>query len=684
MRSLIRLLVLTLAVFVAGNAVPSPVLAAGDKSELQQRLDALSVAYPELARAETAFSEARTAFLQLFSAEPRSWAEEFLNRTAKISTYDLQKFEGEDEYAQKHRAAFLKKRADITRYMNLAAQTAVSDPAFLILLRPVCANAAYFSMPPDYVAQTLAEYDRHKADPFSDTEHYITRKIDGIQWSAILFPGQEMGSASGGDRNMAFVVRIEGDAFSLSPIIAPVREDVYPGEKNPLRPEKYEYGPGRISINECKMEMALTVTNEEGPFAFRADARQLFANRGLSYTCEPKCSGFTYAWNESTKSFIMDDGVCREGDAWKPKSPFDEDNTLIPVAEYIQELAADNNAVSAHGKRVEDAVAAYLAAFDGKALELARSFTDGWLLDRQFPLYRLVGQKKEFIAAYVGNDAPVLNYLERMASLIQKPDARLALLLEDFASRLAWKENRKNEKNRYSRDDERYPSISDLLQTKAKPTWFAAYAAKQTSLLAVPEKTGRYAYTASGLEGGEEIVFSYDGRQFHRDGEEVKNTYLMRTAPDGAFWGYADIRVGKRADEYSYGSSYETVLQPARRQVFRIADGKMGFVLPPLPKQEEFFSKPELGHYGEILWKAPGAKRAEHLCSMAPAFEVNTASAPFAITAKDVMLEKGYGYICVPECSIPYAWDGAAYVRGEPECLPEGEWGAKQTKGRGY
>ncbi len=641
----------------------------------------MSARDPEFARSAAAFDDAKKGFLGPLSGGARLWAEAFLKRAAQVSTYDLRNISGDSDYDKERRAGYLRKRADVTRYMNLMARTAATDPAFLILLRPVCANAVYFRMSQNYVEQILAEYDAHKNDPYRDSEYYTTRKVDGRRWSVIFFPGQEVSTASDSDRNMAFVVRIDGDSFSLSPIIAPVREDVFPGEKHPLRPEKYEYGPGGVSITECRMETALRVTNDDGPFAFQADARQVFTDRGLSYTCEPTCTGLANAWNETTQSFIREDGVCREDDAWKPSSPFDGKNTLIPVADYVQELAGVDAVVLEHGKRVEKAVAAYLALFDGAAQEQARSFTDGWLLDRQFPLYRLVGNRKDFIAAYLVNDQPVLDYLETVVSLAETPDARLTVLLDDFAARLDRHEARKEERGPYQLENKRSPSISDLLRADSKPVWFAAYAYGQSALLREPRKRelGWYSYKASGLEGGEEIVFAYNGRQFYYGEGEVNNTYIMREGSDGAFWGYADVRVGKRHGEYYYDSSYERLLELARRQVFRVADGKIRFVTPRLPEEKEFFTNPQLGYNGEVLWKLPG-KRSGRPCSMAPALDVDAASAPFKITAREMAVEEDYGYICVPECSIPFVWDGATYVRGEPECLAEGEWGAKRQE----
>ena len=648
------------------------------KENTQRQIDALAAKDPAFAQSEQAFNAAREAFLHLFSGDPKGWAETFLERNADVTAHTIRDISRDDDYARKSRDAFIQKRKELTRYMTLAAKTPFTDPAFCILLRPVCLYATYYNGK-DVVAAALDEYDAHLADPYKERAEYAFRRVNGQFWAAIIFPRLEVPSSSSGDKNMAFVLRVDGGSFSLSPVISPVKEDLYPGEKYPLRPEKYEYGPGNSSINECRMESVLTITNDSGPFAFRADARQAFSGQGLSYACEPKCSGFTYTWSETTQSFIMMDGTCREDDGWKPKSPFDAEDRLVPVAETIRNLADGNEAVRKHERDVETALAAFLDAFDGAAREMAREFTDGWLFDRQFPLYRLIGEKDAFAAAYIANDEPVLSYLRMVASLAKTPDARLTLLLEDFAARLAMAEKNGEEK----RDARRHPSGPDLLRDKAKPAWFVSYASQRNALLGQPEKNDRqrYAYTANGLEGGELITFTYDKKNFyyHSDGEPVANTYSMRQGTDNAFWGHAMVLVGKNPDYYN--DRYENLLEIPRQYILRVTGGKIAFVTPPLPAEKDFFTNPKTDDRGRVLWKAPRKGEASYFCEMRPAFTVDTATAPFTVTARDVPLHEDY-YLCVPECAIPYIWDGAAYVRSAPECLPAGRWGVKENTER--
>ncbi|MCC8194486.1 MAG: hypothetical protein LIP28_07565 [Deltaproteobacteria bacterium] len=673
MRSLIRLAVFAVAItaFVTGTAL------ADGKTAVQQRIDELLANDPDFARSEKALDAARDAFLHVFSGVSKIWAVDFLERNGKIRSYDLDAFSRSDEYGKKERAEFLQKRADLARYMTLVTQTPFTDPAFLILLKPVCRNAVQYS-DKNLVRDTLAEYDAHAADPYKDRTDYRIRRVNGQYWAAILLPHTEIGSSSGSDRNMAFVLRVTDGSFFLHPIIAPVKEDFYPGEKSPLRPEKYAYGPGNVSINECAMEGVLTVTNEFGPFAFRADAGQSFAKPALSYMCEPKCSGFTYTWNDTSGSFIMADGTCRDDDGWKPRSPFDADDNLLPVAGYMRKLAGEDEAVRKHREAVENALAAFLDSFDGEARELAQGLTDGWLFDRQFPLYRLVGDKAAFTEAYRKNDEPVLRYLRTVASLAKTPDARLTLLMEDFADRLAL-DGKERER---LRNTGRYPAPSDLLRGNGKPAWFVTHALEQLSRLEPPngEQPVAPAYTASGLEGGETITLTYDPKQFfHRsEGDAVANTYTMRRGSDEASWGHGLLAVGKRL---AYGNAYSHFLETPRQYMLRVADGKISFVTPLPPEEKEFFTRPKVDRRGKVLWTIPGERRAAVPCAMTPVLEVDASAAPFAVTAKDVPLYRDY-YLCVPECSVPYAWNGNAYVKGTPECLPDGQWGVRENPER--
>lgn len=689
MRTIIRLAVaaFALSLFLPGAAP------AGPKTAMQTGIEALAAQDPAFAASEKAVAEARAAFLARFSGTPRQWAEEFLNTATGISSSTLNAISGNDTYAQGEREKLLKKRKTIIRYLTLASQTPITDPAFLILLKPVCAQAAHsYSFQDKTIAEALAEYDAHMRDPFKDKDHYATRRVNGQYWAAITLPNPEVGSSSSDDRLMAFVMRLKDDGtFFLNPIIAPTQEDYYPREKYPLRPGKYENGPGGISINECTMESVLTVTNESGPFSFRADARQAFSGGGLSYACEPKCSGFTYAWNETTQSFIMEDGVCRDDDGWKPKSPFTKDNTLVPVDNYVRALAAEGNeTVRNHRQDVETAAAAYLALFDGTAQELARAFVDGWKLDRQFPLYHLVGQKEAFAEAYVKNDADVLSYLNTLISLVKQPDSRLPLLLEDMAARRPALEKTKKE----DRERERSPSARDLLRGGGKRVpWFASYAARQMGLLKQPEKKdsersyGSYHYIAVGLDGSETITFTYNPKMFYSSyGEKpVTNTYMARRGSDGAFWGHASVAVGANMRDNYYrhydSRNSEQLLPVARQTVLRVHEGKVAFLTPSLPEEKDFFTKPELDNQGAVLWTVPGkTRRYSGVCNSAPAFSVDTSSAPFAIRAKNTMINGRSYYTCIAECEIPYTWDGTAYVRSAPECLPEGQWGVRELE----
>lgn len=619
---------------------------------------------PELARAESAFTSAREKFLAVFSGTPKPWAERLLSHADQSVSHTFRYLDQGSDYARQQRATFLAQRAAVTRYMELVAKTPYSDPAFLILARPVCRSSSYASGSVDLVANALAEYDAYVADPEKPLQHYATRRVNDQYWGAILFPETLMDASSGNEVYPAFVLRVLEGAFTLTPIIAPVREEYYKGEKSPLQPEKHVFGPEDIRIRTCQMHTELTIINTQGPFAFRADARQKGIDGHISYICEPKCTGFTYFWDESAETFIRRDGVCRDDDGWKPASPF-VDASLVPVANFSREVQARNAVLERHEKAVAAATTAFLDIFEGAALEEARTRIEGWLFDRQFPLYSLVGKEEAFVAMRLQQDAPVLAYLQTVVNLVQNPDARLVLLLSEFAASL----DQKND-----RAVTRRPRPSDLLRSRSKPAWFVGHAQRQNALLAPPQpsKHGYPTYAAEGLESGNDIIFTYTVRAYGET-KNFQNTYRMRKGTDNAFWGYAATGVGRDA------SGYERMLDVPRQYIMRIAGGTVRFVTPPLPDERDFFTNPKLDRYGNVIWSAPGRVMAQRFCDMAPAFSVDTTQAPFGITARNEQ-RNAYYFSCVPECVIPYAWDGSAYVKGAPECLPQDEWGIFPVK----
>lgn len=666
MRNSIRLALCCLLLAFAAVAIASGEATAAEKPEMKQRLDALAEKYPEFAGVEKAYAEKKEAFLNMFTGPQKTWAENLLAREEREDKYTLGRMSDDPRYAEKNMPDFLRTRRESIRYMELVTGTPFTDPAFLTLLRPVCLNASYNS-DKNLIRSALAEFDAYAANPQKDRENYLIRRVNGQYWAAILFPATRISTSGGADVNMAFVMRVKEGAFTLNPIIAPTRQDYYIGEKSPLRPEKSEPGPNGLSAGECVMNNALTVTNTEGPFAFRADAQQLFSDKGLSYICEPKCTGFTYTWSEASQTYLMRDGFCREDSGWKPRSPFDG-TILLPVADFFRHTAAKNEALVKHEREVKTAVEDYLALFEGQALELAKERIENWRFDRQFPLYSLVGKEKEFAAARLANDAPVLAYLRKVTELAKTPDARLALLLNDYSALMDDVERVRREKS------QRAQSARNVLYNAKRPVWFVEYARQQLALLAPPDqKATRIMYAPRGLEGGNEIAFTYERRSY-RSQKAPQNTYVMRKGSDGAFWGYASLEVDK-----ARGSDYERILNAPQQHILRVVNGKVTFVALPLPTETEFFTKPQTDADGRVLWPLAEENRTGRFCEMAPAFTVDTTKAPFAVKA--VNTQRPGAYIsCVPECVIPYVWNGATYVKGAPECLPEGKWGAFKIK----
>lgn len=666
MRTIFR--VATLFLCIMAVSFPFNAYADAKQQERAEKLEQIRAAYPDVAAALDANAEAKERFMALFPAAQKEWAEKLISRVNEFTRYAMDGMSQKGKYGEKNRAKFLKRSGDNTRFMRLMTETPVTDPAFLILLRPVCRFSAY-NADQDIIKKTLSEYDAYKKSGVLDAKKYSTRRVNGQYWAAVLMPEEGIAHSSSDDRNLAYVLRVKDGTFTVSPVISPVREDYYIGEKSLLRPEKSQRGPYEININECKMKNVLTITNTEGPFAFRADAEQ-FHDKGLSYICEPKCTGFTYAWNDVTNSFHMSDGICREDDGWKPKSPF-EGETLLPVKNYTQELAKKNEAVAAHEKVVQEAAAGFIASFDGETAKEAEKNMREWLFDRQLPLYHLIGQEQAFISRMQEFDAPALAFMQKVISLVKTPDARLTLLLDDMARRQAHPD-----RNKDSYNTRREPRPYDLLRSDAKTPrspWFADYAKKQMALFAAPAKDryGEVLYTAKGLEGGETIEFAYPRRSYrNKEATFEYNRYLMKKGTDGAYWGLASLK--HQAD--GYRGNYIQRQQTEKHRIMRVANGKVSFVPLDLPQEKEFFTNPTMAWGDFVAWKDKDGR--EQNCSMQPMFSIDTTKTPFVIIAKDVQHEYLDYIECVPECSIPYTWNGKAYVKGAPVCLPEGKWGA--------
>ncbi|CAK7059024.1 MAG: hypothetical protein DELT_01344 [Desulfovibrio sp.] len=635
----------------------------------------LRTAYPEIAAALDARDDTLKRFRALFSGPAKSWRENFLSKTALQSTVDYQYMAQEGRYGKDQREKFLKHNATVLRYLTLATKTPADDPAFLILLRPVCASSSY-SGAPQPLANVLAEYDQYKKSGTLDPDKYLTRRVQGEYWGAILTPGTKVSYSSSEDRFLAHIVRAKEGGFTLTPIIAPVREDYFPGVESPFRPQKAEKAPHNMYINECELAPRLTPANENGPFVFAVDVTQLFDDT-LRYTCAPKCTGFTYTWNDVTNSFHMSEGVCREDDAWQVQSPFDGE-TLLPVANYKQELARKNELVAAHEKTVRDAAAAYIASFEGPAATVAETDIRNWFFDRQMPVYHLIGQEEAFIAKMQEMDAPALAFLQKVSALITKPDARLVLLLDEQSTRQS------APKERRGYPDRREPSPSSLLQAGKKDSrdkkipWFAAYGQRQLKLLAAPVKDsrGRMPYTAKGLEGGDVIKFAYPKRYSNQEFDH--NRFSIKKGSDGAYWGLAALARERYA--YSRQDGYTETLYVERHRIMRVANGKVSFVTPELPKEAEYFTKPQMRGRDSVQWFDKSGRSAR--CYTAPGFRVDTTKTPFTLSATTIQYDTFERIECTPECVVPYTWNGKAYVKGAPVCQPEGTWGAVEKEMR--
>ena len=63
-------------------------------------------------------------------------------------------------------------------------------------------------------------------------------------------------------------------------------------------------------------------------------------------------------------------------------------------------------------------------------------------------------------------------------------------------------------------------------------------------------------------------------------------------------------------------------------------------------------------------------------CELRPVYDVDMTLAPPVVTAKIEQKETDkLSYYCVPECSLPYVWNGTTFRPDVKNCLPVGQWG---------
>lgn len=675
------------------SAAPLAAAASGDRRIREQKQAEIRAGLmetdAEFAASETAFEAAREKFLTLFSGRSRQWADSCI----KSQTPEYSGAPGylSGEQSKRHREDFFRRQAETTRYMALLTETPCTSPDFALLLRPVLLHAGRHSAGEDSIGKTLAAYDARRPGPAGAPEGYESRRVNGRHWGLIRFDGQKMRGSDGADVNLAFVLRAAGGTFTLHPVIAPSTESYYPGESLPLRPAggSYSKGPAKERITDCEMGNKLTVTNEEGPFAFRVDAEQLFDGGNLSFACQPKCTGFAYAWSEKSQTYLRGPGECRDDDGWRATFPFNGD-ILVPVAAFAETLRLRSPALRTNDEAVDAAWNAFLPLFDEKTRAWLKTEYDAWRYDRQEALYRFVGKDVEFAAAAVAGDRPVLDFMRRARELAARPDARLLVLLDALHERMASPPSSGRGGHRDERENGGPHYRSRLLDGREQPLLSARFS-RQIRLLQPPAKpagTGRVdgsaAYAATGLEGGPRIAFTYETPRnaSYRAGREklpdIVNSFRMIAGGDGAFWGLAEIQKAPRG-KGDHGDKRE-----AATRITRIHDGTIAFVTPALPEEAAFFKNPKLSPDNTVIWQYPQTDRRYYYgeCDMAPALAVDADTAPFAVTAVDRQIFGRAGedraWRCTPECRIPFAWNGSAYAPQPPDCLPEGQWGVKE------
>ena len=332
---------------------------------------------------------------------------------------------------------------------------------------------------------------------------------------------------------------------------------------------------------------------------------------------------------------------------------------LAAVNERYTQALEKNPAFAEHHKQFNTLWAQYATLFAPETLQRLRLVYRDRIYDRTVRLASHPEAMQDFgifCREVITADAPFMAYMTLVTSLARTPDARLLVALEPVFASL--------------------DSYEALSGGDADATLSANYHKGVLSLrLAqnLPQTVNDLAPWAR-CEAEELVpVILTDGSQTagvtrsHIGDFSESWEMTLRRDKDATAWG-----------RVAFTSSNQRGETREFARVLRIAKGKITLLTPPLPKAESFFRS------GAAAWNYPasaaGVTRYQE-CSMAPAIRVGR-ELPFSVTAVYTQTNPPEGaspsWECIPECSIPYKWNGTAYEPGTPNCLPAGKWGVQK------
>lgn len=664
-----------------GRAGEAGTISAGDRYEEQKHLN------PEFAASEKALRRARKRFLAVLGPDLQKPAERLLLREEFGELQGVRQDEPDQEALER----LLKEREPLLRYLELTAQAGREDEGFLILLRPVCLEAvgAGRGNLRAAVIRALREYNAFRVTgtvPPGYILRRVTRQNRSEIWGVILH--DDCGpSPDGGDAVAAHVLRVVPGTkqVTVMPLIAPSMAAFFPSSGGRPAPRGSLRGPDGKRVDAPEPVVALTLTNDSGPFHFTLALTQNWAaaaRKGkVTAMAVPECTNFPYTWSETSLTYLRGLPECRT-EEWGYFSPI-EGGELLPVVDRLREERAANPECDNHLAALDAAWTQFRALFAPKTRAFVESIYTAWLAERMYAVYGSCGDSRAFSAALKRLDEPVIAYMREAASLLKNPDARLFFLLEPLHALRP--ELTALEKDGGREDPERRQRA--LLRGEEEPA-LTALAAEQVRVLQTPlqDETAPTAGRSTGIEhslwqkgekhivagasGGSQLnVASFFPLPPGNDGQWFKDAYRAVSGFDGEVWGLAACAV---FDPQGGG------IVP-RHQITRIHKGLVDFVTPALPDSSVFFRG------GKELW--PSLDGEGGVCSPAcrnqPAFSVDTFRVPFGLTAVAAQPEfpgRGRTVECTPECSAPYIWKDGAYVPDEPRCLPEGRWGCRAEK----
>ncbi len=595
------------------------------------------------AATEEAYAKASEAFLARFAAASKPLAEAFLS--------SLDSLPGEKEYLEaepggRFRLRLARDRDFALRYMAAFARRKPFSAGWLALLRPVALMGGG-------AVKAGAESLLHGMEGGSglpNDARTVTRRVNGEEWAALLAPDIPLWRAGSSTSScIAAVVRVRGGKIDIMRIAAPGERDFYPsGREAGAMPAKW-MGPDTMTVVRGRLSVRAGVANREGPFALRVETVQVWDDPVVTTLVTSEVASFPYVYRDGV--YERGEPSLRPAGAWGDAYPYDGAD-LIPVRAMRKRLLESDPALGAALDESAKAWSRFLDLFEPETGAVIRHIRREWELAEQgsfLPLLENPAACKERLLQTGGIFA---RYAARAVALAASPDARLVFLLEPALCGPL----RPDRKGRSL-----YPSPWDSYSAALER---ALGSLEKGEILLPPMPWTRELHArAEGLEGGGTITVALRAGGDNPFTERA--AYTLQTAPDGTAWGLLSRDMANESGDPLF----------SERDILLARNGRLAF----LPLDAAGLDKDAFFRSGRENWPATSDKPQEYWygCSMLPLFSVDTAAAPFTVRAEYAQVDRDLRnhWECIPECRIPYVWDGSRYVPGQPECLSEGLWG---------